>query len=136
MSIINRNNILSHWLQWGHTAVDSAVTTGFMLLIPYAQNEALAVKKYLMSFSNNPLNSIITLVNLSPDDKFTLVLFSKLSAATSMIVILRGILSVQECCSMVPHSTYQTTTNTCLFRNWIPCFEGRIWLIEEPYELN
>lgn len=86
-------------------------------------------EKYLVSISNNPLNSMITLVNESLEDKFALLLFSKLAAATSMIAILRGILSVQECCS-VPHLIHQTTTNTCLLRNWIPCFEGRTWLIE------
>lgn len=95
---LSLTSVLSH-CSWQHTH------SWFYFVDSVCSEWSTSYEKYLMSFSNNPLNSMITSVNLSPEDKFTLVLFLKLAAATSMIVILRGILSIQECCSMVPHPT-------------------------------
>lgn len=85
---LSLTSVLSHCI-WQHTH------SWFYFVDSVCSEWSISYEKYLMSFSNNPLNSMITSVNLSPEDKFTLVLFSKLAAATSMIVILQGILSIQ-----------------------------------------
>lgn len=47
---------------------------------------------------------MITFVNSSPEYEFTLVsMFSKLAAATSVTLILRGIVSIQEKATILWH---------------------------------